>query len=572
LTYFSPQFLKAFCQNFTHRGTSVKHLSDYRFGRVRLHWLFGLIVLIAVMPVFVLYFGRLQTSRAEALADARNQVYQLATRSADVYADIAVKSRHVLETVGSNATVRKNRDCAAFFKWVQHLVVGHGTTPWITGLFLTDDKGEYICGTFENGSTANVGDREYFTGMVASRQFATSGILMGRYSHRMIVGAALPIYDEHGQLEMSVVLGADLYQLNAIATEANERFGGRLLVFDEQGKILANLPHNAKNGEHRFDKPLVIQRLLKSDTSTLEVADQSGVRSIYGVKHLPHGQRVAIAFSRDAILAPIERAFRSDLLFLLLVAAGSVAASLIVAEFAVLRGVRILKGAALRLKAGKMGVRVKQPHLVAAELDDLAQTYNAMTAEFERLAYLDRLTGLPNRRYLERQINNYRTQDPNLKQVVLAIDLDGFKPVNDTYGHAMGDRVLTAAARRIATVVDERGLLTRLGGDEFVAIIPLPEDEYREFARNVAEEIRDAMEKTLDVEGTPIDIGCSVGLAVVPDDATSLAGAIVVADSALYEAKRAGRNRVIENAPLLASEAFSDMDEDHSRWLSAHTE
>jgi diguanylate cyclase (GGDEF)-like protein len=219
-----------------------------------------------------------------------------------------------------------------------------------------------------------------------------------------------------------------------------------------------------------------------------------------------------------------------------------------------------------------MGVRVKQPRLVAAELDDLAQTYNAMTAEFERLAYLDRLTGLPNRRYLERQINNYRTQDPNLKQVVLAIDLDGFKPVNDTYGHAMGDRVLTAAARRIATVVDERGLLTRLGGDEFVAIIPLPEDDYREFARNVAEEIRDAMEKTLDVEGTPIDIGCSVGLAVVPDDATSLAGAIVVADSALYEAKRAGRNRVIENAPLLASEAFSDMDEDHSRWLSAHTE
>lgn len=217
-------------------------------------------------------------------------------------------------------------------------------------------------------------------------------------------------------------------------------------------------------------------------------------------------------------------------------------------------------------------MRVKQPRLVAAELDDLAQTYNAMTAEFERLAYLDRLTGLPNRRYLERQINNYRTQDPNVKQVVLAIDLDGFKPVNDTYGHAMGDRVLTAAARRIATVVDERGLLTRLGGDEFVAIIPLPSENYRDFARQIAEAIRDAMEKTLDVEGTPIDIGCSVGLAVVPDDATSLAGAIVVADSALYEAKRSGRNRVIENAPLLASEAFSEMDEDHSRWLTAHTE
>jgi diguanylate cyclase (GGDEF)-like protein len=571
---FSPRFLKAFCHEFAVWGDAVKNLSDVHFGRVRLHWLFGLIVLIAVMPVFVLYFSRLQASRAEALAEARSQVYQFATRAADVYADITIKSRHVLETVAASASVRsKNRDCDGFFEWVQHLVVGQGTAPWITGLFLTDAKGQYICGTFMNGKTANVGDREYFKRMIESREFATSGILTGRYSHRMIIGAALPIYDEHGRQEKAVVLGADLYQLNVIASEANERFGGRLLVFNEQGDILANLPQGGENTyKYKFDKPMVIQELLKSDAPTLEVADQDGVRSIYGIKHLPHGQRVAIALSRDAILAPIERTFRSDLLFLLLVAAASATASLIVAEFAVLRGVRILKGAALRLKAGKMGVRVKQPKLVATELDDLAQTYNAMTAEFERLAYLDRLTGLPNRRYLERQINGHRGQDPNLRQAVLAIDLDGFKPVNDTYGHAMGDRVLTASARRIATVVDERGMLTRLGGDEFVAIIPLPKDGYREYARKIAEDIRDAMEKTLDVEGTPIDIGCSVGLAVVPDDATSLAGAVVVADSALYEAKRAGRNRVIDNAPLLASEAFSDIDEDHSRWLAAHTE
>jgi hypothetical protein len=58
---------------------------------------------------------------------------------------------------------------------------------------------------------------------------------------------------------------------------------------------------------------------------------------------------------------------------------------------------------------------------------------------------------------------------------------------------------------------------------------------------------------------------------VVPDDASSLAGAIVVADAALYEAKRAGRNRVIENAPLLASEAYGIEDEDHSRWLASYT-
>jgi diguanylate cyclase (GGDEF)-like protein len=529
-------------------------------------------VLIAVMPVFVLYFSRLQTSRAEALAEARSQVYQFATRAAEVYSDITIKSRHVLEAVAANTTVRQNKDCAAFFHWVQHLVVGYGTTPWITGLFMTDDKGKYICGTFGNGSVADIGDRDYFRRMLETRRFETSSIITGRYSNRMILGATLPIFDERGRLEMTVTLGADLYQLNAIAREANERFGGRLFVLNETGKVLASLPADGKPGGPALVKPVVIQELLRANAPTVEVADQNGARSIYGIKQLPHGQRLAIALSRDAILAPIERTFRSDLLFLLLVAAGSVAASLIVAEFAVLRGVRILKAAALRLKAGKMGVRVRQPRLVAAELDDLAFTYNAMTAEFERLAYLDRLTGLPNRRYLERQISGRQAQDPQQRQAVLAIDLDQFKPVNDTHGHAMGDRVLTAAARRIATVVDERGLLTRLGGDEFVAIIPLPGENYREFARKVAEEIRDAMDRTLDVEGTPIDIGCSVGLAVVPDDATSLAGAIVVADAALYEAKRAGRNRVIEKAPLLASEAFSEADEDHAHWMVGHTE
>lgn len=545
----------------------MEKLTAIRFGRAHLHWLFVLIVLIAVMPVFVLYFSRLQTNREVALVGARDQVYQLATRAAAVHTDIAIKSRHVLETVAAAASQRaKDKDCGKFLSWVQHLVVGQGITPWITGLFITDSAGNYVCGTFTNGKSVNIGDRDYFKQMLVSKQFTTSGILTGRLSHRLIIGATLPVNDPAGNLQMTVTLGADLYQLNAVATEARDNFGGRLIVLSREGRVLANLPNDGKKLGPTFDKPMVIEQLMRSNAATVEIADQNGVRSIYGVKRLPQGQRVAIALSRDAVLAPIERTFRSDLLFLLLVAAGSAAASLIVAEFAVLRGVRILKGAALRLKAGKMGVRVKLPALVAAELDDLAATYNAMTAEFERLAYLDRLTGLPNRRYLERQIHDYKTHITNVRQAVLAIDLDGFKPVNDTYGHAMGDRVLTAAARRIATVVDERGLLTRLGGDEFVALIPLPETDYREFARAVAEDIRNAMDKTLDVDGVPIELGCSVGLAVVPEDATSLAGALVVADAALYEAKRAGRNRVIENAPHLASEAFSEIEEDHSRW------
>lgn len=571
LKYFLAQFLKRSCHEFADWGKTVKNLNAIRFSRARLHWLFVLIVLIAMMPVFFLYFSRLQTSKEAALANARDQVSQLATRAAEVHSDIAIKSRHVLETVAAAAELHGSmNNCDGFLKWVQQLVVGQGITPWITGVFVTNPAGKYVCGTFSNARSVELSDRDYFKQMLVGRQFLTSGILTGRMSHRLIIAAVLPVYDQKRKLEMVVALGADLYQLNAIATEANAKFGGRLIVLSKEGQVLTNLPNDGAGKKAAFDKPMVIEQLMRSEATTLEVADQHGVRSIYGLKRLPHGQKVAIALSRDSVLAPIERTFRSDLLFLLLVAAGSAAASLIVAEFAVLRGVRILKVAALRLKAGKMGVRVKQPAMVAAELDDLTDTYNSMTAEFERLAYLDRLTGLPNRRYLERQIGNSKAQEAGLPHAVLAIDLDDFKPVNDTYGHAVGDRVLAAAARRIASVVDERGMLMRLGGDEFVALLPLSNTDYRDFARKVAEEILEAMEKPLDIDSIPLIVGCSIGLATVPDDASSLAGAMIVADAALYEAKRAGRNRVIENAPSLASEAFSEIEEDHSRWLADH--
>jgi diguanylate cyclase (GGDEF)-like protein len=273
---------------------------------------------------------------------------------------------------------------------------------------------------------------------------------------------------------------------------------------------------------------------------------------IFSVARMPDSSiTVAVGLKRDEVLGIIEHNFITDLLFLLLTAAASIGAAFLVAEFGLLRGVRVLKAAALRLKAGKMGLRVSLPAFVAAELHDLAATYNAMTAEFERLAYLDRLTGLPNRRYMERHMAQRNERGAARgREAVLAIDIDGFKPVNDCHGHAIGDRVLAIIARRIAGALDERGLLFRVGGDEFVAIVPLGKDG-RETAGSIGEDIRFAMEQAIEVEEISFTVACSVGIALVPDDARTLAGALVVADAALYEAKRTGRNRVIDHAPSI---------------------
>ncbi|HLL27652.1 MAG TPA: sensor domain-containing diguanylate cyclase [Xanthobacteraceae bacterium] len=527
---------------------------------MRLHWHFVLIVLIAVMPIFALYVSRLQSKREYALSQARAHAADLANNAASVQAGIALRARNVLEMVAQSPVLRGSVDqCDEFLNWVQYLLLSQDDKPWMTGIFVVDRTGKGLCGTFTNSKSLAIGDRPHFQQALETKNFVTSEIIIGRISRRPIIAAELPILNARGEIELVVGLGADLERLDEIALEASRKFHGLLLVLDDHGRVIANLP-KLPDGEisRSFDEPAIISALVNANAPIVEAADRAGMKRIFGVKQLPNGQFVAVGLDRETVLMPVEHAFRSDLLFLLLVAAASIAAALIMAEFGVLRGVRLLKGAALRLKAGGMGLRVKLPVFVAAELHDLSTTYNAMTAEFERLAYLDRLTGLPNRRYFERELAGRNGNDKHSRQAVLAIDLDGFKPVNDSYGHAVGDRVLAAVARRIATVIAGQGLLARVGGDEFVAVLPLPDGKCREVARTLAEQIRADLEIPVETDQLSFVVGCSVGIAVVPDDASSLAGALVVADSALYEAKRGGRNRVIDNAPPIAADVEPD--------------
>ncbi len=394
----------------------------------------------------------------------------------------------------------------------------------------------------------------HFRDAVSTRGFATSDVVMGRFVVKPLVPAALPAFDARGNLESVISLGIDLQWVNQVAAQASAKFGGVLLAIDRRGGIIVQQPEifpGSRPASDQHRQPLVRDDPFAATSPTFEATDPSGEQRIFGISRLPDsGVTIAVGLLRSEVLEAIDKRFWTDLLLLMLVATGSIGAAMLFAEFGVLRGVRVLKTAAQRLKAGKIGLRVHLPSFVAGELHDLAATYNAMTAEFERLAYLDRLTGLPNRRYLERQIVDRTAGGRDRAQAVLAIDLDGFKPVNDTHGHAIGDRVLTAVARRIVSVVDGRGMLARVGGDEFVAIMPLKDGQKRAQARAIAEEIRNALDADpVELDGLSFLVGCSVGVAIVPEDAKSLAGAIVVADAALYEAKRAGRNRVVDNAP-----------------------
>ncbi|WP_317933318.1 EAL domain-containing protein [Halioxenophilus sp. WMMB6] len=157
--------------------------------------------------------------------------------------------------------------------------------------------------------------------------------------------------------------------------------------------------------------------------------------------------------------------------------------------------------------------------------------------EIERLAYHDVLTGLSNRRHfhdnLTRQIKaNSRSQEPF---ALLALDLNGFKAVNDTYGHDAGDRVLIAVANRLQHCLRESNLIARIGGDEFFVLIP-KFDQLKDLMV-VSRRIVEAMGAPIDLDGGQVTVTTSIGIALYPSDADSAEELIKCADMALYSAK-----------------------------------
>ncbi|MDX0555282.1 EAL domain-containing protein [Sinorhizobium medicae] len=153
----------------------------------------------------------------------------------------------------------------------------------------------------------------------------------------------------------------------------------------------------------------------------------------------------------------------------------------------------------------------------------------------------DVLTGLPNRRQFSDQLRG-ALPVPNGAQVALMqIDLDDFKPINDTLGHGAGDAVLKMAADRIRSILRDREFAYRLAGDEF-AVIQWRSDQPSE-AERLADALINAFKEPFMVEGINVFVGASVGIAVAPEDGNEVEQLMKAADIALYAAKKDGRGR-----------------------------
>jgi diguanylate cyclase (GGDEF)-like protein/PAS domain S-box-containing protein len=159
-----------------------------------------------------------------------------------------------------------------------------------------------------------------------------------------------------------------------------------------------------------------------------------------------------------------------------------------------------------------------------------------------RMAFYDVLTNLPNRvlfeQQLERELDWARSQGNLL--AVLFFDLDRFKFINDTYGHSLGDLLLQAVAKRLASSVEVKAIFSRISGDEFTALLPNLRDVQQ--ATEAAQQILLAFQRPFVLDGNEIFITSSIGISLYPNDGCSAEQLVRHADTAMYRAKENGRN------------------------------
>lgn len=157
-------------------------------------------------------------------------------------------------------------------------------------------------------------------------------------------------------------------------------------------------------------------------------------------------------------------------------------------------------------------------------------------------AYHDGLTGLPNRRLFYEKLHECILMAKRYQHIVaiMFVDLDGFKSVNDNFGHDIGDLLLKEVGKRLQECVRETDIVARMGGDEFMLI--LPRIVLNGDAKKVVELIRKVLNETFELNGHTITISSSIGISVFPDDGDNEEILIKKADDAMYKAKQAGKN------------------------------
>lgn len=198
-------------------------------------------------------------------------------------------------------------------------------------------------------------------------------------------------------------------------------------------------------------------------------------------------------------------------------------------------------GSVVTVEMHRHAIRSDDSVVIVSVLRDITERKQAEQRMYE-LAHYDTVTGLPNRTLFYETLDRtlVLAEDKTMTVAVMFIDLDHFKKINDTIGHAAGDELLSQFSARLMKCVRVRDTIGRLGGDEFAVILLMPSGPHG--ATVVTTKIRNALCAPFSLQGHEVTVTASIGITVYPDDADNADTLIKYADTAMYQAKQAGRD------------------------------
>ncbi len=383
---------------------------------------------------------------------------------------------------------------------------------------------------------------------------------------------AVPVQRPDGR-----VIGAFAAELNlrpiqrVLRTFAPESTSG-IYLLNAEGALVASSRDASSQLAKATLKRSVFQRLTQQDGAAISYVGFDGEHVMGSLKRVPQVQWTILAETpADAAFREVGR-FRN-------VAMLVIASLLVVVAAAAYRIGDIISRPLVRLANGAREVaagnyEVDLPVAGSDEVALLTKVFNGMVwrlregkkeldasterlrlqnEELEKLSLTDGLTGLANRRFLVQRLNEEALRFRRTKKEfsVLMADVDHFKQYNDTFGHPAGDEVLKKVARLLQSSVRELDCVARYGGEEFCVMLP---ETSAEGAAILAERICERVAAT-EFPGQKITL--SLGVASLPDNGDTPDAVIAAADESLYQAKREGRNRVVQATPRRIRERSS---------------
>jgi diguanylate cyclase (GGDEF)-like protein len=366
-------------------------------------------------------------------------------------------------------------------------------------------------------------------------------------AQKMIVILGVPVLQADGRISGALVARANFAELTQVLRSFSTRSAGHVYLTTVRGTLIADSRDGPPGRKTTKDlAPKVADRLLAAGGEVVEHRGIDGTEVLGSAESLTQVAWLAVADMPVADAYHQANRLRNEAFLVIgvLLAVIAVVAYWLAALIA--RPLRRLTSAAAQVSAGDLPAGL--PAGGGGEVGYLTQVFNTMVEslrkhhdELERLSTTDALTGLSNRRHMMTLLANEieRAKRAGQSFSILMLDVDHFKKYNDTHGHQAGDEVLARVSAVLRNSIRPYDCAARYGGEEFLVVLSATSlDRARESAERIRKQVRAEQ-----FEGGLVTI--SIGVAEYPSQGDTAKSVIGEADAALYEAKRAGRDRVV---------------------------